>query len=330
MNIGKISNDLLEALLNKNIGKKRPEVLVGPGIGKDCGVIDFGDDVCVVSTDPITGAVNKIGYLAIHISCNDVVTTGAKPIGAMVTIIAPVNTQYEEIHSIMEDANLAANELDLEIIGGHTEITSAVNQVVVSVTALGKIAKEELVHPGKAQIGDDILVTKKAGLEGTAIIAMDRKDILAKYFSQDFIDNASRFIEEISVVREGLLAGKLGAHAMHDATEGGILGAAWEMSKAMDKGLVIDIDKIPIAKETREICKIFNINPLRLISSGSMIIVSPEGEKLTKELSKAGILATVIGKVIDGKTPFVIQDGEKYVLDPPLSDELYKAINYKE
>jgi len=330
MNIGKIPNDLLEKLLNKNIGKRRPEILIGPGIGKDCGVIDFGDDVCVISTDPITGAVNKIGYLAIHISCNDVATTGAKPIGAMVTIIAPVNTQYEEIENIMKDVNLAANELDLEIIGGHTEITPAVNQVVISVTALGKIAKKELVHPGKAQIGDDILVTKKAGLEGTAIIAMDRRDILAKYFSQDFIDRSSKFIEEISVVKEGLLASEFGAHAMHDVTEGGILGALWEMSKAMNKGLVVDIDKIPIAQETREICKIFHIDPLRLISSGSMIIVAPEGEKLSRELSKIGILATIIGKVVEGNTPIVFQNGEKSVLDQPVSDELYKAINYSE
>ena len=101
MNIGKIPNDILEKLLYKNIGKKQPEILVGPGIGKDCGVIDFGDDVCVISTDPITGAVNKVGYLAIHISCNDVATTGTKPIGAMVTIIAPANTQLTEIQSIM-------------------------------------------------------------------------------------------------------------------------------------------------------------------------------------------------------------------------------------
>lgn len=330
MNIGKIPNDILEKLLYKNIGKKQPEILVGPGIGKDCGVIDFGDDVCVISTDPITGAVNKVGYLAIHISCNDVATTGTKPIGAMVTIIAPANTQLTEIQSIMEDINRAANELDLEIIGGHTEVSPAVNQVVISVTALGKIAKEKLVHPGKAQVGDDILVTKTAGLEGTAIIAMDREDILARYFSRDFIDRASRFIEEISVVKEGLIAGKFGAHAMHDATEGGILGALWEMSKAMNKGFEVDINKIPIAKETRKICKIFDIDPLRLISNGSMIIVTPDGEQLLKLLSNAGVSATIIGKVVGGTTPLVIYDGEKHVLEPPESDELYKAINYRE
>ena len=218
----------------------------------------------------------------------------------------------------------------MEIIGGHTEVSPAVNQVVISVTALGKIAKEKLVHPGKAQVGDDILVTKTAGLEGTAIIAMDREDILARYFSRDFIDRASRFIEEISVVKEGLIAGKFGAHAMHDATEGGILGALWEMSKAMNKGFEVDINKIPIAKETRKICKIFDIDPLRLISSGSMIIVTPDGEQLLKLLSNAGVSATIIGKVVGGTTPLVIYDGEKHVLEPPESDELYKAINYRE
>ena len=327
MDIGKIPNDILENLLNRNTGKNRPEILIGPGIGRDCGVIDVGKEVCVLSTDPITGAVNKAGYLAIHISCNDIATTGARPIGAMVTIMAPLNTSLKEIEGIMEDVNSAANELDVGIIGGHTEITPAVNQVVLSVTALGKITKKKLVHPEKAQVGDDILMTKVAGLEGTAIIALDRQDVMKRHFPQEFIDRAAQFIQDISVVKEGIIAGEFGAHVMHDATEGGVLGALWEMSQAMNKGMVVDLEKIPIAEETKKICQIFAIDPLRLISSGAMIIVSPEGDRLSEELSKVGIPATIIGKVTEGDTPWIVQNGKKSLLGPAEPDELHKALS---
>lgn len=329
MEIGKIPNDILADLLSTNMGKTRSEILIGPGVGKDCGVIDFGEEVCILSTDPITGAVNKAGYLAVHISCNDIATTGAPPIGVMVTIMAPLDTSLEDIQAIMEDINDAANELKVGIIGGHTEITPAVNQVVLSVTALGKISKEKLVHPGRGEIGDDILITKTAGLEGTAIIALDREDVLKEHLTQDFIDRSGRYIENISVVKEGVLAGQFGAHVMHDATEGGILGALWEMSQAMNKGLLIDLDKIPVATETREICKLFDIDPLRLISSGSMIIISPQGEKLSQKLVKAGIPSTIIGNVVEGDNPIIIKNGQQRVLDSPSPDELHKALVYR-
>lgn len=326
MVIGKIPNEILGNLLNKNMGKNHPDILIGPGVGRDCGVIDAGEEVCVLSTDPITGAVNKVGYLAIHISCNDIATTGAKPIGAMVTIMAPLNTDVEEIEEIMEDIDRAAQELGVGIIGGHTEITPAVNQVVLSVTALGKITKDKLVHPGKAMVGDDILMTKTAGLEGTAIIALDREDIMKEHFPREFIERSAKFIQDISVVKEGIIAGELGAHVMHDATEGGVLGALWEMAQAMGKGFEVDVDKIAVADETRRICRVFNIDPLRLISSGSMIIVTPKGQELVEKLSRVGISATTIGKIVDGNTPWIIHDGKKSILEPPISDELHKAL----
>ena len=180
MDIGKIPNDILENILDSRIGRKHPDILLGPGVGRDCGIIDFGDDVCVLSTDPITGAVNKAGYLSIHISCNDIATTGAKPIGVMVTIMVPPKSTEEDIKRIMEDANEAANELGVGILGGHTELTSAVNQGILSVTAVGKISMKD-GPSGQRPIGDDILMTKSAGLEGTAIIALDREDQLKEY-----------------------------------------------------------------------------------------------------------------------------------------------------
>lgn len=326
MREGKIPNELLEKLISNNRGMARKEIISGPGIGRDCGVIDFGEDVCVISTDPITGAINKAGYLAVHISCNDIATTGALPFGIMVTIMAPTKTSYDDMETIMEDIDEACNELDVGIIGGHTEVTRAVNQVVLSVTALGKIPKDKLVDPSRALVGDDILISKTAGLEGTAIIAYDGKDYLSNYLDEETILRAQRYIDDISVVKEGKIAGENGVHTMHDITEGGVLGALYETSIAMDKGMEIEISKIPIADETKVICELLELDPLRLISSGSMIMITPDANLLIEKLKNQGIEASKIGKVTEGKD-IILRDGKtKRKLTPPKGDELHKAL----
>lgn len=139
---GKLPNDLLEDIVFKYIKHKRKDILTGAAVGEDNALVDFGDDVAVLSTDPITGAVNDIGSLAVNISCNDISTSGGEPIGLLMTILAPPETTYEDIESIMKDAGETAQSLNVEIMGGHTEITDAVNKIVVSTTAIGRVKKK--------------------------------------------------------------------------------------------------------------------------------------------------------------------------------------------
>jgi len=326
MNLGKIPNNLLEQLVISRIKQYRSDILVGPGIGKDCGVIDFGEYACVLSTDPITATSSKAGYLGVHISCNDVVTTGAEPIGILVTIMAPPDSAHEDIGEIMKDVETGAKELNIGVLGGHTEFTDTVNQMILSVTAVGKVKKGNLLQPSRVQIGDDIIITKTAGLEGTAIIAHDKSELLQQHYGVQFVERAKSFINRISVAKEGKIAAQFGANAMHDATEGGVLGALWEMGQAMDKGILIYEENIPIAKETMAIAELFDINPLRLISSGTMIIISPNGARLVDELKKSGIDSAVVGKIVDEKGVWLINNGDKTIVAPPATDELYKAL----
>ena len=144
MEIGKLPNDVLEKIVLSNIKNKRKEVLVRAAVGEDNAIIDFGKELCVMSTDPITGATKGIGKLAVHISCNDVATSGAEPLGVLMTILAPPSTTEEDLGKIMKDAGEVAEELNIEIIGGHTEITDAVNRVVISTTVIGKQYREKL------------------------------------------------------------------------------------------------------------------------------------------------------------------------------------------
>ena len=326
MEIGKVPIEVLKEIIFPNIKHKRPEVLVRPNIGEDCAVIDFGEYVCVMSTDPITGAIKDIGSLAVHISCNDIASSGVEPLGIMLTAMAPPGTTGEDLNHVMMEAGRAAASINVEIIGGHTEITDSVNKMIISATAMGKQLKDKLILTGGAKVGDAVFMTKHAGLEGASIIARDLENQLKDKIDYNIIKTAQSFVEDISVVREGVLAGNIGVNSMHDVTEGGVLGALWELAEASDMGIEVYEGNINIRRETVEICRALFINPMKLISSGVMIMSISEDKKglLIKAFSKEGIELTEIGKITDKKR-VVIKDGKEQELLPPDVDELYKA-----
>jgi len=325
MKIGKISNELLQSAIFDNISYQRPEVIVKPNIGEDCSVLEFKENESIVlSTDPITGATKHIGNLAVHISCNDVSTSGAEPVGILVTVLLPPGSTEEEFEIIMKDISKAAKDSKIEIIGGHTEITDAVTRPVVSTTVIGKAKKEDMIATSGALVGQDIILTKWAGLEGTAILANEYEEKLRGVLGQKIIDQAKSLGDHLSVVPESKVAHKCGVTSMHDVTEGGILGAVWEVAECANVGIIIDKDKIPVRSETQQICDVFNISPYRLISSGCMIMTTFDGNQCLKELEKLDIPACIIGKITkEGK--YIIIDGTEEDLAPPESDELYKA-----
>lgn len=331
MEIGKLPNDILEKIVLSNIKTKRKEVLVGAAVGKDSAVIDFDKEVCVLSTDPITGATKGLGRLAIHISCNDIATNGAEPVGVLMTILVPPSATENDIDTIMKDAEKAALEINVQIIGGHTEITDAVNRIVISTTVIGKQRKDTLPDISKIKTGDKILITKYAAIEGTSIIANELEEELIQKLGKEKLDIAKSMDSMLSVVKEGIICGEIGVRYMHDITEGGIYGAVWEASKAINKGVKIYENLIPVKEVTKEIADILDIDLYRLISSGSMLIIA-ENDKtpiIEKELNKHGIKSTIIGEVIE-KDIILEKNGELFNIDPPASDELYKALENKE
>lgn len=326
MEIGKIPNSVLKEIILDKIKGTRKEILVRPKVGEDCCAVDFGENVCVLSSDPITGAVNEVGRLAVHISCNDVASCGAEPLGLLVTILVPPKATEKELELVMSQICDTANSLNVDIIGGHTEVTSAVNRFVIITTAVGNVTKDKLVSTSGAQVGDDIIITKYAGIEGTAIIAHDKEEELAGKIEKDVLERAKSFVKDISVVNEGIIAGRFGVNSMHDITEGGVLGAIWEVTEASGKGAVVYSDRIPVSDETLKICQLYNIDPLKLISSGCMIVTCKNGNELVKELESSGIKAAIIGQITDStEKKLVLKDGSMDI-EEPLSDELYKVV----
>lgn len=326
---GKLDSDLLEKIVINKIRYKRPEVLERPGVGKDCAAVDFGEYECVMSTDPITASVSDIGRLSIHISCNDIASNGIEPVGIMLAVMLPLGTTEEQIENMMEQAAEAAKRLKVEIIGGHTEITPAVSKPVIVSTAIGRGAKWASQNAGNMQAGDHLLITKYAGMEGTGIIACDYEDEMKTFLSEDEIRTAKSLLDHVSVVKEGVEAGRIGTHGMHDITEGGVLGAVWEMCRISGLGAQIFIDKIPMEPVTRKICSHYGIDPLRLISSGCMLIAASEDKaaEISDRLLEDGIPVSDIGIVVPGDEKICMNLGRELIeIDPPGADELYKVV----
>lgn len=329
LKVGKLDSDMLERAVIDKIKFRRPEVLVRAGVGEDCAVIDFGEYECVMSTDPITAAVSEIGKLAIHISCNDIASNGIEPVGIMLAVLLPVGTTENDVEVIMGQAAEAAEACGVEIIGGHTEVTPAVNKPVIVSTAVGRGRRWQSASAENMKVGDYIIMTKSAGLEGTGIIAGDFEDELQRILTAEEIETAKKLLDDVSVVEEGKVAGKIGTNGMHDVTEGGILGAIWEMCSISGLGAEVWGDEIPVADVTKKICRYYGIDYLRLISSGSMIIMAGADKKdeIIRKLEASGVEAHVIGRIVpEEKGLFVTENGITEPIDPPRPDELYKVV----
>lgn len=327
LKVGKVPENVLKRSVFKQIHTKREEVILGAGVGEDCAALQLNEDeIFVVSTDPITGTVQDIGNLAIHITINDLASSGAEPIGVMLTILLPVGSKEKELKSVMNQIEEGCAQAKVQIMGGHTEVTKAVNQPVISVCGVGKVKKGQLVSTGGVKPGDDIVITKWIGLEGTSIIAKEKESELKQRYPQDLIETAKDFDKYLTVLPESRVAVACGVNAMHDVTEGGIFGALWEFAESSGVGLEINLKKIPVKQETIEVCEFFGINPYELISSGSMLIASSDGNRLVWELEKAGIYAVVVGKATDQNDRVLINEEERRFLEPPKTDELYKVV----
>jgi hydrogenase maturation factor len=326
MNIGKLTNEQLQQSVLSILRPMRGEVVLRAGIGEDCAALDFGSRLCVVSTDPVTAAQKDLGRLAVHVSCNDAASSGAEPIAMLLTLMAPPKTNIGDIEFIMRQALETAQQMNVEIIGGHTEITDAVTRPILSGTVLAACPREDLVRTSGGKPGDALVMTKTAGLEGTYIIATDFADKALPILGKKDHAACLALESQISVVPEGLLAAKLGAHAMHDVTEGGILGAVHELVTASGTGVLVTEEEIAVLPQTKKLCAALRIDALRLISSGCMLIACPDGEAMKQALTGAGIHACVIGSLCEREEGLFIQcrDGQMRPLGEPRADELFK------
>lgn len=304
--VGKLPMELLARLLEEDHSSDT-RVLVGPGIGIDCAVLDMGEKLLVLKSDPITFATDEIGWYAVQINANDLATTGATPRWMMITVLLPEGKTDEAlILGINQQLHEACQALGISVIGGHTEVTYGIDRPILAGTLLGEVARENLITPYGAAPGDHLLLTKGVPIEATAILAREFPQRLAGVLTAEELALAANFLHEpgIGITRDARLARSAGnVTAMHDPTEGGLAGALWELADACGHSLLVDPAAVYIPPIAAKVCQAFGLDPLATIASGALLLaVKPEDSRaVCAALSGAGIRCTRIGEIAAGK-----------------------------
>ena len=330
---GKLPAELLAALLAR-APRNDPRVIIGPGIGQDAAVIEMGDRYLVAKTDPITFATDDIGWYAVNVNANDIACMGARPRWFMATALLPEGRADAAMaETIFTQIIEACAALNVTLVGGHTEITYDLNRPLVIGAMLGEVAKDKLVTSRGARVGDAVLLTKAIPLEGTALIAREKEnDLRGRGFSDEFIARARKLLREpgISVVREALVAADARlATAMHDPTEGGLATGLWELAHAADVGLAIDEEKIPLDAQGVQLCAAYDLDPLGVIASGSLLLTTPadRAARLIDLIERAGVPCVAIGRVVPREEGAVlIRGGQRRALARFDADEITRLL----
>ena len=315
--LGKLSPELMSGLIERHtFSFPDDRVIVYPGVGEDAAVIDVGERWLVAKTDPITFASDEIGWYAVHVNANDVAAAGGVPRWFLATLLLPGGVADQAlVERIMGQIAAACRSLGVVPCGGHTEITYQLERPIVVGTMLGDIVPGKLVRSRDVRVGDVILITKGVAVEGTAIMAREKERELGARFSPAFLERCKAFLHDpgISVVRDAWLASEAASiHAMHDPTEGGIATGLWELAMASDVGLEVDVARIPVFEETRELCAALDLDPLGVIASGALLIAVSEEDvaAVCDALAADGIAVAPIARATRPEQGLVLWTGQ--------------------
>jgi len=311
--MSKFSLDVLQRRVFPFARADDPDILLGAAFGEDISLTRVGDEILVSHVDPIVGAIGDIGWLAVHVACNDVATAGVPPRWILLLVLVPQMEDEELLEQIMRDANRAAGEIGVSIIGGHTGYSAGLSRPLVAVTALGTAVGREPVLTGGARVGDRVLVTKGVALEGTAILAQDFADVARELgLSDEELEKGRGVMADVSVMSEALALAENSVTAMHDVTRGGLLETLLEIAHLSEVGIEIESARLPIPDIVSRFAEAFRFDPLRMISSGTLAVtVSPERvDDASHALEQLGTPFAFVGRVVEGTGVRVLQDSE--------------------
>ena len=303
MEIGKFPHSLLEKLLQlPRVNDHR--VLLGPGLGEDAAVIDMGETLLIAKSDPITFAIDRIGWYAVQVNANDIACMGGTPRWFLATLLVPESFTENQAGELFNQVLDACNSINVALIGGHSEVTYGIDRPIVSGSMLGEVTRDRLIKTGGAQEGDSIVITKGLAIEGTALLALERaEDLRRAGVNDDTITQCINLLDSVgvSVITDAAVASTIThIHSMHDVTEGGLVTGLREVASASGLGLAIEEGGIPVLPMTLEVCQALELDPLGLLGSGALIItLSPEFvPSLLSNLENAGIDGWEIGRMM--------------------------------
>ena len=343
MKSGKVPVNVLKRSVLRQLKNKRSEIANSADLGADCaifeplpegqmvtcvqeGVVELCCENDLAEAEKEDPSVMPMCRL-FQKCANNLAVAGAEPVAAELVIFLPESVEEPELKALMAEAEGAAAEINVQIIGGQTRVSSAVRQPLATVTGYG-ICKTETAQAGarKKLAGQDIIITKWIGLEGTADLTVRNQEGLLTRYPAYLVEEAASFDRYYSILPEAATAVKSGGCTMHDASEGGIFAGLWEMAEGAGVGLTIDMKKLPLRQETVEVCEYCNVNPYELRSGGSLIIASPEGTAVVEALAAEGIPAVIVGRFTDSNERLILNEDEVRYMDRPQRDEIYKSV----
>lgn len=322
--MSKFSLDVLKKCVYPFTDHHDPDVLIGAVFGEDAALTKVGDDILVSHVDPIVGAIDQIGWLAVHTSCNDIATNGVPPRWILILVLVPSSKDETLLKEIMTDINRAAEEIGVSIIGGHTGFSSGISRPLVAVTSLGTASGRQPVLTSGAQPGDHIFITKGIALEGTSILAKDFADVaLERGLSKKDLTQAEQLIEQISIIPEALALAESGASAMHDVTRGGILETLLEIADLSNVAMEVNRSDLPIPEIVSLFAQTFQFDPLKMLSSGTLITTIPPSSVTVaaQKLDEIGIMFADIGTVGEGEGVLLHDESETQRYTQILAEE---------
>ncbi|MGA2971187.1 MAG: AIR synthase family protein [Candidatus Bathyarchaeia archaeon] len=328
---GKIPTEALIRNVFRYKGIKDQSVILGSSVGEDAALVSLGKNVLILTTDPVTGTASDIGWLAVHINANDVACRGARPRWFLCDLLLPERCNVKLVNTIMKQVDKAAKQVGVAIVGGHTEVTPGLKRPIVVGYMMGVVPRNRFVTSNGARPGDHLIMTKTVGIEGTAVLASDFPHKLRPKIGRKLLRQAKGLRNLISVVDEALIAVHAGGvKAMHDPTEGGLLQGVWELAEASGVGFLIHNSHIAIRPETEEICSALKVDPLRLMSSGCLLIAADKRKSglILRRLRTNGIRASVIGMITQRRRgrKLIALNGKAKEIYASERDELYRVI----
>ncbi|MCJ7445700.1 MAG: AIR synthase family protein [Methanotrichaceae archaeon] len=331
--IGKIDRETFNNFILKRLGKKDSSVLVPPRTGIDAAVIALDNEkVLIIAEDPILAIPKQpwemFGWYTVHIGASDVAVMGVKPRYMTYSLLMPTETKEEDFKTIVDSIHKAALELDIAIVGGHTGYYPGFAAPTIGgVTVFAVANKDSYVTPSGAKPGDVVILTKGPAIETAGILAVIREMELIEKYPQYLVDKAKALCKQMTVVNDALIASEIGVTAMHDATEGGVMGGLFEIAEASVVGMDIDEASFVYPEEVKIVCEAFHIDPLSSIAEGSLLITAnpDQSEEILRKLKAEGIDSSIIGEITDDPKRRIIRrsDGSMIPIRAPDQDPFW-------
>lgn len=322
--VGKINEEYFKRVILPNSGFSRKEVLIGPNFGVDVALIELPNNMAMALTsDPLslipTLGLQESAWLSVHLMANDIATTSFAPMYLQTVLNLPTSTSDAQFREYWLHIDNFCKEIGIAITGGHTGSIEGQNSTISGGGTMITVApKSNILTSNNAQIGDSIIMTKQCAMSSVAILAMSFLKTIRQKLGTEIAQKAAELFYETSVLKEALIINHLNeqynaVNAMHDVTEGGVLGAAFEMAVASGLGLEIEVSKLNVSPVVSAVCEVFSLDPLYCIGAGSMIIsVKRQYEDLViNALRENAIEANVIGSFTEASAGHrIIQEGE--------------------